>query len=234
MAWTRSDGRVGGSARWEDRTRGWAQRFSGGRIRESDRSFLKLAPIVAVVTNIDREHLDCYSSLDDIRTSFIEFVNKVPFYGAAILCLDDANVQGIIPFVKRRTITYGNSAQADLEISEAVCERASSNFRLRFDNELGTFCLRVPGEHNVLNATAPSPLPSSSIRSSIRYAKRCYFSGRPPVQVPASSAASPWSTTTVIIRPRSGPRWNRRVWAGTADPGAVPTAPLCAHTIPDG
>src|SRR5205809_1862191 len=122
---------------------------------ESDRSFLKLAPIVAVVTNIDREHLDCYSSLDDIRAAFIEFVNRVPFYGAAILCLDDANVQSIMPLVKRRTITYGNSAQADLEISEAVCERASSGFRLRFRGvDLGRFCLRVPGVHNVLNATA--------------------------------------------------------------------------------
>src|SRR5437667_3815482 len=122
---------------------------------ESDRRFLKLAPIVAVVTNIDREHLDCYSSLDDIRAAFIEFVNRVPFYGAAILCLDDANVQSIMPLVKRRTITYGNSAQADLEISETFCERASSSFRLRFrDMDLGRFCLRVPGVHNVLNATA--------------------------------------------------------------------------------
>src|SRR6516225_9513292 len=74
---------------------------------ESDRSFLKLAPILAVVTNIDREHLDHYSSLEDIRQSFIEFVNKVPFYGAAILCLDDQHVQSILPEVKRRTITYG-------------------------------------------------------------------------------------------------------------------------------
>src|SRR6185436_9959472 len=116
---------------------------------ESDRSFLKLAPIVAVVTNIDREHLDCYSSIDDIRASFIEFVNKVPFYGAAILCLDDANVQSILPQVKRRTITYGASAQADLEISDAVCERASSSFRLRQRRmDLGRFCLRVPGAHN--------------------------------------------------------------------------------------
>jgi UDP-N-acetylmuramate--alanine ligase len=122
---------------------------------ESDRSFLKLAPIVAVVTNIDREHLDCYSSLDDIRTSFAEFVNKVPFYGAAIVCLDDANVRSILPLVKRRTISYGTTAQADLEISEANCERASSGFRLRFRGlDLGRFCLRVPGSHNVLNATA--------------------------------------------------------------------------------
>src|SRR6266480_4778733 len=74
---------------------------------ESDGSFLKLAPILAVVTNIDREHLDCYSSLDDIRASFIEFVNKVPFYGAVILCLADENVQSILPFVRRRIITYG-------------------------------------------------------------------------------------------------------------------------------
>jgi UDP-N-acetylmuramate--alanine ligase len=122
---------------------------------ESDRSFLKLAPIVAVVTNIDREHLDCYSSIDDIRASFTEFVNKVPFYGAAILCLDDDNVRTILPLVKRRIISYGKSAQSDLQITESACERASSRFRLRFrESELGTFCLGVPGEHNVLNATA--------------------------------------------------------------------------------
>ncbi len=122
---------------------------------ESDRSFLKLAPIVAVVTNIDREHLDCYSSIEDIRTSFTEFVNKVPFYGAAILCLDDDNVRGILPLVKRRTITYGKTGQTDLQVTESVCERESSRFRLRFRaSDLGSFCLRVPGEHNVLNATA--------------------------------------------------------------------------------
>ena len=77
---------------------------------ESDGSFLKLAPIIAVVTNIDREHLDHYPSLDAIRAAFIEFVNKVPFYGAAIVCLDDANVQSILPAINRRTITYGTTA----------------------------------------------------------------------------------------------------------------------------
>src|SRR5438477_1276978 len=85
---------------------------------ESDRSFLKLAPILAVVTNIDREHLDCYRSLDDIKDSFAEFINKVPFYGAAILCLDDANVRTVLPRVKRRKITYGRSPPADLEIGD--------------------------------------------------------------------------------------------------------------------
>jgi UDP-N-acetylmuramate--alanine ligase len=121
---------------------------------ESDRSFLKLAPILAVVTNIDREHLDHYSSLDDIRQSFIEFVNKVPFYGAAILCLDDENVQGILPEVKRRTITYG-SAQADIEAKEVRCGAGASDFRLHFrGHDLGRFHLNIPGQHNVLNSMA--------------------------------------------------------------------------------
>src|SRR5215831_19381799 len=88
---------------------------------ESDRSFLKLAPIVAVVTNIDREHVDHYPSLDAIRSAFIEFVNKVPFYGAVIVCLDDPNVQGILPEIRRRTITYGTTSQADIEALDVGC-----------------------------------------------------------------------------------------------------------------
>ncbi len=122
---------------------------------ESDGSFLKLSPILAVVTNIDREHLDYYGSLDAVLAAFTEFVNKVPFYGAAVLCLDDPNVQRILPAVKRRTITYGASAQADLAIVAAAHEEASSRFQLRYRGEsLGCFDLRIPGAHNVLNATA--------------------------------------------------------------------------------
>jgi UDP-N-acetylmuramate--alanine ligase len=122
---------------------------------ESDRSFLKLAPILAVVTNIDREHLDCYSSLDDIRAAFIEFVNKVPFYGAAILCLADENVQSILPSVRRRVITYGRSAQADIEALDIRSGPSASDFRVRHHAaDLGDFHLPVPGEHNVLNALA--------------------------------------------------------------------------------
>ena len=122
---------------------------------ESDRSFLKLAPILAVVTNIDREHLDCYHSLDDIRGAFIDFVNKIPFYGAAILCLDDANVQSILPEVTRRTITYGKSAQADLQVTAVKAEPMSSEFRLRHNGaDLGAFRIHAPGAHNVLNAAA--------------------------------------------------------------------------------
>src|SRR5579862_7330898 len=88
---------------------------------ESDGSFLKLAPIVAVVTNIDREHLDHYASIEEIRGAFLEFVNKVPFYGAVIVCLDDDNVQSILPSVTRRTITYGASAQADMQARNIQC-----------------------------------------------------------------------------------------------------------------
>ena len=81
---------------------------------ESDRSFLMLTPTIAVVTNIDREHMDYYHDMDDVRTCFTNFVNKVPFYGASVLCLDDPNVQAIIPHIERRRMTYGLSAQADI------------------------------------------------------------------------------------------------------------------------
>ena len=122
---------------------------------ESDGSFLKLAPIIAVVTNIDKEHVDHYPSLDAIRAAFIEFVNKVPFYGAAIVCLDDANVQSILPSLRRRTIAYGTSAQADVEATEIACGALGSDFHLRYrTTDLGRFHLPVPGRHNVLNATA--------------------------------------------------------------------------------
>ncbi|MGE5648001.1 MAG: UDP-N-acetylmuramate--L-alanine ligase [Acidobacteriota bacterium] len=122
---------------------------------ESDGSFLKLSPIYAIVTNIDREHLDHYKSIDEIRAAFTEFVNKVPFYGAAVLCLDDENVQRILPEVNRRTITYGTRAQADVNVSEWKSTHLANSFRLHARGEdLGRFELHVPGAHNILNATA--------------------------------------------------------------------------------
>ena len=122
---------------------------------ESDGSFLKLSPILAVVTNIDREHLDHYADIEEIRSAFRDFVNKVPFYGAAILCLDDENVQRIVPSINRRTITYGTSAQVDMVITESNCGHSSSDFRLRLHGaDLGWFHLEIPGFHNVLNASA--------------------------------------------------------------------------------
>src|SRR5690348_16251513 len=123
---------------------------------ESDRSFLMLAPVVGVVTTIDREHLDQYSSLADIQDAFVQFVNRVPFYGAAILCLDEPNVQAIIPSVKRPIITYGTSSQADLVISDIELLGMESEFRLTYrGDDLGKFHLNgPPGVHNVRNAAA--------------------------------------------------------------------------------
>ena len=123
---------------------------------ESDRSFLLLAPVVSVVTTIDREHLDQYSSLEEIQEVFVQFVNRVPFYGAAILCLDEPNVQAIIPSIKRPIITYGVSSQSDLVISDINLEGLNSEFRLTFKgDDLGMFrLLHPPGIHNVRNAAA--------------------------------------------------------------------------------
>jgi UDP-N-acetylmuramate--alanine ligase len=123
---------------------------------ESDRSFLLLAPVVAVITTIDREHLDQYSSLEEIQDVFVQFVNRIPFYGAAILCLDEPNVQAIIPGIKRPIITYGVSNQSDLVISDINLEGLNSEFRLTFRGEdLGLFrLLHPPGIHNVRNAAA--------------------------------------------------------------------------------
>ncbi len=123
---------------------------------ESDRSFLFLAPVVAVVTTIDREHLDQYQSLEEIQKTFEQFVNRVPFYGAVILCMDEPNVQAIIPQVKRPIITYGTSSQADLAINDIELEGLGSEFRLTYKgDDLGRFRLHTPpGIHNVRNAAA--------------------------------------------------------------------------------
>jgi UDP-N-acetylmuramate--alanine ligase len=122
---------------------------------ESDGSFLKLSPILAVITNIDREHLDHYAGIDEIRDAFCDFINRVPFYGAAIVCLDDENVQQILPSINRRTVTYGRSAQAHLRITESTTGHFESRFRVNArGRDLGEFHLRLPGPHNILNATA--------------------------------------------------------------------------------
>src|SRR5881394_501037 len=123
---------------------------------ESDRSFLMLTPMIAVVTNIDREHMDYYHDMEDVRRCFTDFVNKVPFYGAAVLCLDDPHVQAVIPKVERRRITYGMSAQADISAHEISYDHSfGSTFTvLSGVNLLGKVSLRVPGKHNVYNSLA--------------------------------------------------------------------------------
>lgn len=122
---------------------------------ESDGSFLHLFPSLAIVTNIDAEHMGHYGTLENLRHAFIDFVNRVPFYGAAILCLDDPNVQTILPSVDRRVLTYGFTRSADLRAGEPVPEGEGSRFEAWFRGDpLGTFRLHVPGRHNVLNALA--------------------------------------------------------------------------------
>jgi UDP-N-acetylmuramate--alanine ligase len=122
---------------------------------ESDRSFLKLTPTVAVVTNIDREHLDTYRDLSDVQEAFLGFVNKVPFYGTAVLCLDDAPIQDILPRVERRAVTYGLSPQASVSARDVRLEAMGSSYTATAGGEsLGTISLAVPGAHNVVNSLA--------------------------------------------------------------------------------
>ena len=122
---------------------------------ESDGSFLKLSPTLAVVTTIDAEHLDYYRDLTHIQETFLQFINKVPFYGSAILCLDQENIQALLPRVEKRFITYGLRTQADITAREIILQGMGSEFVVVARQEvLGKFRLRVPGVHNVSNALA--------------------------------------------------------------------------------
>ncbi|MCK4502135.1 MAG: UDP-N-acetylmuramate--L-alanine ligase [Desulfuromonadales bacterium] len=120
---------------------------------ESDGSFMHLSPTIAVVTNIDADHLDYYSGIDEIKQIFVEFINKVPFYGRAVLCLEDPNIQDILPEVKKRFITYGFNSQADFYAEEIQHRQGRTSFTVYFQGaELGRVSFRLPGRHNVLNA----------------------------------------------------------------------------------
>src|SRR5499427_4867311 len=122
---------------------------------ESDGSFLKLSPTIAVVTTVDAEHLDHYASLDEIRAAFLQFVNKVPFYGAAVVCLDEPNIQRMIPDIEKRVITYGLESGADLTARRLSFSGLRSRFEvLQRGHVLGPATLQVPGRHNVLNSLA--------------------------------------------------------------------------------
>ena len=122
---------------------------------ESDRSFLHLSPVLAVVTGIDREHMDAYRDMDDLAGAFVDFVNKVPFYGASILCLDDERIQDRLPHIRRRHVSYGFSSQADVSAVDVRLEGAGSRYGLRLQGEpAGEIRLRTPGRVNVLNSLA--------------------------------------------------------------------------------
>src|SRR6202166_1624461 len=131
---------------------------------ESDRSFLKLSPILSVVTNIDREHMDCYRNMRDVKKTFLEFMDSVPFYGMVVVCNDDAMLRRLLPQAQRRTVTYGTKRGSDFLIkledggatpSVRIEGQPLSRFRVSYrKRDLGEFTLHVPGVHNILNATA--------------------------------------------------------------------------------
>ena len=122
---------------------------------ESDGSFLKMKPTIAVVTNIDREHLDHYSDLAAIRDAFVAFLSRVPFYGAAVVCLDDANVRDILPRLDRKVVTYGLSSEADVGASDIEASGFEISFTARRHRaRLGKVALQVPGRHSVYNSLA--------------------------------------------------------------------------------
>jgi len=122
---------------------------------ESDGSFLKYSPAIAVVTNIDREHLDFYADMDAIKSVFLNFIDRIPFYGLAVLCLDNEPIQDLIPKLKKRYTTYGMNSQADFQIRDVKFEKRQSRFTVYFQGQkLGRIALNLPGLHNVYNATA--------------------------------------------------------------------------------
>ncbi|MBS1849372.1 MAG: UDP-N-acetylmuramate--L-alanine ligase [Acidobacteria bacterium] len=128
---------------------------------ESDRSFLKLSPILSVVTNIDREHMDCYRNMRDVKQAFLDFMDRVPFYGMVVACNDDALLRKLLPQAKRRIVTYGTRRGSDFHIRpgksafDAAQGRPINSFHVTYrGRDLGEFQLHVPGAHNVLNATA--------------------------------------------------------------------------------
>ena len=123
---------------------------------EFDRSFLELTPVVAVITNIEADHLDCYRDLDDIQDAFATFANRVPFYGAVVLCIDDPGAREIVPRIKRRIVTYGESPEASVRAREIDLQATGTTFEVWEGQtwSLGTVHLSLPGRHNVANALA--------------------------------------------------------------------------------
>lgn len=122
---------------------------------EFDRTFLRLTPSIGVITNIEAEHLDIYDDIEDVKQAFVDYANKVPFYGGVIVCLDDSNVRSVLPRIERRVITYGITPQAQIRATDLRMDKFNSTFTVLNEGEkLGVITLKAPGEHNVKNALA--------------------------------------------------------------------------------
>ena len=183
--------------------------------------FLKLSPILAVVTNLDREHMDCYADMEDVERAFLAFMDRVPFYGAVTACIDNPQLAAILPRAQRRVFTYGTAREADYRLEplpgDAVCH---SRFQVvTVAGTLGPFELHVPGRHNVLNATAAVAIAHQLEVPADRIAAGHHATSAASTAASsfaARRAALPWWTTTAIIPLRSRPPWPPRASAATS------------------
>ncbi len=190
---------------------------------EFDRSFLALRPTLSVVTNIELEHTDCYSDLDDLQGAFTQFCNAVPFYGVVIACLDSPGVQTILSEIKRPVITYGLSNQAIFRVTDITYQETESRFTVHhYDNVLGQVNLPVPGQHNVLNALAAIALamemnvPFEEIKAGLEnftgVRRRFEIKGiRNDIMVVDDYAHHPTEVAATLKAARNG--WDRRLVA---------------------
>ena len=185
---------------------------------ESDGSFNILTPVVVVVTNVDREHMDHYGSEEALDQAFVQFMNKVPFYGAAVICLDDPRLAGLIPKVRKRSITYGLTSQARYQARDLRPETGGTGFTLYVDGlDQGRFLVPVPGKHNVLNSLGAIAA-AQEVGVSLADARQglAGFGGvRRRFELKANLPATYWCwMTTPITPPRSRPPWRPPAPAG--------------------
>lgn len=190
---------------------------------EFDRSFLQLSPVIAAITTLEKEHLDIYKDLDDIKEAFIEFANKVPFYGFVVLCLDEEGLRDILPRINRKVITYGTSAQADVRAIDISFQEMKSKFKVKYHGEiLGEIELNVPGLHNVKNSLVALTIAKEldvdfeTIKSALKkftgvYRRSEIKANINDIMVIDDYAHHPTEVSATLAAIRSG--WDRRVIA---------------------
>ncbi len=189
---------------------------------EFDRTFLKLTPTIAALTTLESEHLDTYKDLDDIKSAFIEFANKVPFYGFVVLCLDEPALQDIIPQINKKVLTYGLTVQADLRATDIEFKENTSTFSVKYHGEdLGRLTLRIPGIHNVKNSLVavcigrelgvPFSIIKKALESFSGVYRRFEVKYNNEIMVVDDYAHHPTETSASLAGIRSG--WNRRLVA---------------------
>jgi len=189
---------------------------------EFDRTFLKLTPTIAAITTLESEHLDTYKDLDDIKSAFVEFANKVPFYGFVVLCLDEPALQDIIPQINKKIITYGLTVQADLRATDIEFKNFTSSFNVKYyGEELGRLTLKIPGIHNVKNSLVAVCIakelgvPFSTIKKALESFSGVYrrfeVKYNKEIMVVDDYAHHPTETSATLAGIRSG--WDRRLIA---------------------